>query len=535
MGEFQERWYQKESSDAVLRYIYEEDGEGHPIVVLPTGAGKTVVICGIIDRFLTWRPHEEVLVLSHVQEILEQNFEALESHFGEDSIGLWSSGLGSKIKKKITVAGIQSVHRSAKSMYRSVREFANVGLILIDECHLINHKDAGMYRSFLKHFSHAVYAGLTATPFRLGHGYIHQGKGALFTEIVYDMSSMDNFNKLVSEGYLAKLITKKTLLQLDTNGISVRGGDFSQDELSVRLDREGITEEAVKEIVHFGTNYKKWLVFAIDIAHSEHICNRLRDLGIPSAVVHSKMEGGRKDVINDFKLGKYRALVNVDVLTTGFDVRDIDLIALMRPTKSPVVHVQSIGRGLRVCEGKDHCLVLDFAGNTKRIGPINDIRIADKEKRGGGGEPPVKECPECGTYHHGSVRVCDVCDHVFEFKEKLKYRADDTEVVKKSNEPITEWLDVDKVEYSIHEKKGKPSSMKVTYFCGMVQLHQFVCYDHKGYAKHLAKHWVRNRISGEMPSSVGELFARREELKKPVKIFVDATEKFPEIRKYEWA
>ena len=97
--------------------------------------------------------------------------------------------------------------------------------------------------------------------------------------------------------------------------------------------------------------------------------------GIPTGLVHSKMEFDRDTEIQKFKEGHYKAVVNVNVLTTGFDDPEIDLIALLRPTQSPVIHVQTIGRGLRISEGKKHCMILDFAGNTKRLGPINDVHI----------------------------------------------------------------------------------------------------------------------------------------------------------------
>lgn len=526
---FEERWYQKEAADAAGEFLLSEEKQGHPIVVLPTGSGKTIVLCGIIDRFLSERPSEDILVLSHVQEILEQDFEALEHHFAEGFIGLWSSGLNSKTKKKITVAGIQSVFRNPK-------RFSNVGLVLIDECHLISHKDQGMYRKFLGALD-AFYCGLTATPWRLGHGMINEGDGTLFTDIVYDASSFEKFNQLVEEGFLSPIITKKTLLDMSSvEGVRTTGGDFNGKDLSTKFDRETITDAAVHEVIKYGRNYKKWMMFAIDIDHADHIAEKMNEYGIPTTVIHSRMEEERKEEIRKIKEGEVRCAVSVNALTTGFDVKDIDLIAILRPTKSPVVHVQTIGRGLRVAEGKEHCLVLDFAGNTKRLGPINDIQIAQRgKKKIGSGGAITKDCKECGTVHHPSVKICPVCGTEFEFQEKLSATADTTEIIKKEEKkPEPRWMKVLKIEYSVHNKRGKPSSLKVTYWGQLGKVDQYVCYDHVGYARHLAKHWVKMRMEEPMPKDVAELYARKAELKVPNRILVELDGKRLNAKEYEW-
>ena len=147
------------------------------------------------------------------------------------------------------------------------------------------------------------------------------------------------------------------------------------------FDREEITKAIVKEIMNVGKNFNKALIFAIDIDHAEHIAEVLLQSGETAYVVHSKMgDKNRDNVVKMFKDGRIRYLVNVNILTTGFDAPDIDLICLLRPTKSPVLHVQSIGRGLRVHPSKTYTMVLDFAGNTERLGPINNITIRKKRE-----------------------------------------------------------------------------------------------------------------------------------------------------------
>jgi DNA repair protein RadD len=513
------RWYQIEATKALMASL--EDKDCHPIIVAPTGSGKSFMICDFIDQYLTKNPIAKILVLSHVKEILQQDFDVIEEYFSGIEVGLFSAGLKSREIKKITVAGIQSI-------WRHPELFKNYSIIIIDECHLVTIRQNGMYRKFLSKIE-AQYVGYTATHFRLGHGYIHKGPGRLFNTISYDMSNPNIFNRLVMDGHLTKLITKATIMKMDVEGIKTIARDFAINELSERFDRNVVTDAAVEEIIEFGHNYKKWLIFGIDIEHAEHITEALCKRGIDAAVVHSKMDADREQTVKWFKQGKYRAIVNVDVLTTGLDVPDINLIAMLRPTHSPVIHVQTIGRGLRVAPGKDHCLVLDFAGNTARLGPINDVVIKQKVKGKGTGNPVVKECPNCQALVHPAVRFCDVCGHKFVFKTNLKAKADVTEVVRTT---VIEWYDVDQITYVLHEKEHKPTSLKVTYRIGLQTFSEWICFDHEGFAKYKADNWVRYHAPDGMPDpkDVYQLYEWSAWLKKPKKVYVNFSEKFPQIK-----
>ena len=537
------RWYQSEAAEALFNAV---DGnlDTHPIAVIPTAGGKSFTLCEFINLYLSKHPSDRILVLSHVAEILEQDHASLVTYFPGVDIGLYSAGLKSKTIEKITVAGIQSVHNKPEL-------FSDVDIVIVDECHLVPIKGDTMYRSFLGNL-HANYVGLTATHFRLGHGYLHKGEGALFNKIAYDLSAPHKFNKLVHEGYLSKLVTKNTLQkwEADEQGMRTTAGDFNSKDMSMAFDRDTITKAAVEEIIKFGKNYKCWLIFAINIEHAENIAETLTNAGIKTACVHSKMLEDRKQVIQDIKDGKYRATVNVDVLTTGFDVPGIDLIAMLRPTKSPVIHVQTIGRGLRVVhapgfpdsdEGrrdaieagpKQHCLVLDFAGNTERLGPINDVYIRQKGETKGTGEAPIKECPECLVLMHPSIMECDNCGHEFVRKEKIEMKASTAEIVLIERE---KWLDVKEVVYSIHQKPGKQSSLRVQYKTGLSGFSEWICYEHPNYAGHRARNWVDFRyLSNPKPRDLQELYTNVDKLMKPTQILVDTSGKFATIKDYRF-
>jgi DNA repair protein RadD len=279
-------------------------------------------------------------------------------------------------------------------------------------------------------------------------------------------------------------------------------------------------------MIRVGENYKKWLVFAIDINHAEHIAEALIRSGIPANVVHSKMEQNRDVVIRDYKSGKYRCLVNVGILTTGFDDPSIDLIGLLRPTQSPVLHVQTIGRGMRKFHGKDHCAVIDFAGNTKRLGPVNSITVKEKGK-GTGGEPITKTCPNCDTIHHPSVRICKWCNYKFQFKHGLSGSDGGAIIARKTN-----WKKVDKVTYEIHKKPYRPDSLKVLYHCGLDVYSDYVFLDSRGYAKFKANHWINYR--GGKADSVDEALGESEIYKIPNRILVDTSAKYPIISDYSF-
>ncbi|MEE8382678.1 MAG: DEAD/DEAH box helicase [Thermodesulfobacteriota bacterium] len=514
------RPYQIEAEKKVFDYLHRHP-DRHPCVGMPTGSGKTIVIADIVEKTIKKWPTTNVLILSHVKEILKQNYDTIADHTLLQ-VGMFSSGLKSKQIEQVTIAGIQSV-------WKHPEYFSKFKFVIIDEAHLIPYKDTGMYRSFFRGLDDPRYLGLTATPYRLGGGYIYSREDdTLFDNMVYDLTYMEAFNKLIEDGYLCKLRTKKTKLTFDTKGLHTSMGDFKNNEMSERFDQEKITDLAITEVLEAGKDYKKWLIFAIDIAHAEHITERLIQGGAKASIVHSKMKEGQRDkIIGMYKDGSLRAIVNVNILTTGFDSPDIDLIVLLRPTHSPVFHVQSIGRGLRISAGKSHCLVLDFAGNTERLGSINDVRVHKKRKTDKTGDPITKRCPSCDMIHHPTVKVCDNCGHEFEFKTLLQYGSTGKAVIATTKKS---WWDVSDITYSLHTKKNSPTSVKVSYVCGIRRFSEWICVEHTGWAKSKADHWVKRRMTGSIfPDTAVQLMEISNQLETPVSIEVDERGKYPSV------
>ena len=538
---FLERWYQNEAAEAAFKDVISSP-DIHPVIAAPTGSGKTPIICKLIEKIFNHNPFGKILVLSHSQSIVEQDHLSLEKYFDGFPIGLYAAGLESRIISSITVAQIQSA-------YRKPDLFKTFTTVIIDEAHAVTTKDTGMYRKFLAKIK-ANYIGLTATPFRTGHGYIYKGEDALFNKLSYDLTNFENFNRLIDEGFLCNLIPKRTELQYDRKKLTKTvAGDFSQKQSSEEFGREEITQQCVLETIHYGKKLKKWLCFAIDIKHAELIKKLFEQKGIPAGVVHSKMEEDFKQVVNAHKNGDIKVLVNVDMLTTGYDDPEIDLIAMMRPTKSLIIHVQTMGRGSRVVYApgydldsiqgridairnsiKPACLVLDFAHNTNSLGLVNALSVKQHNKKGGS-EAVTKLCPECDVYNPGAARHCINCGHEFVFKERLKLTASTTDIIKRKQEApankkieeLSGWVNVSDIQYKrYNSNRGNPDCLMVVYKTGMTQVKDFIPVESTGKAKYFAKHWINFRWNSmePKPNNLTDLMLNLDKLKKPKQIKV---------------
>jgi DNA repair protein RadD len=530
MKKYEEREYQTKCVNAL--YL-DTINKYNPLIAVPTGAGKTVILSRFIIRYLDRYPHNKVLILSHTKNILQQDFDTLEDFLPDHFIGLYSSGLGIKNIEQITVAGIQSVYRKKTS-----KLFKDFDLCIIDEAHTISTKKKSMYQQFFSRSDYQI-AGLTATPFRTRYGYIYEGEKAIFNKLSYDLTSRNKFNELIENKYLCKPCPLPPELQLNTENVKVTAGDYNLKDLDFKINREEITKEAIKSLIIYGKHYKSWLIFAINIEHAHNINMELRKNGINSQEYHSNNDNDK--IIEEFKSGKIQAIINVGKLTTGFDAPNIDLICLLRPTMSPVLHVQMIGRGLRTFPGKTYCLVLDYAGNTARLGPINAMDIQRKRRGKNKGKAITKSCPLCGCLYHPTVKKCSLCGHEFVFKEKIKPKADNIRLIKKGSK--YKWYNVTNVFYKIHKKKNRPDTLKVTYYCGIFSITEYICFDHKGYARKQALKWLFTRLMQDLNNPIDTplkganrkvttqtVYDTAKYLKIPKKIYIDASEKYPKIK-----
>ena len=271
------RPYQRAAIDAI--YDYFGRASGHPVVVIPTAGGKSLVMAEFIREVLEAWPDQRILIITHVRELIGQNHAELLRLWPEAPAGIYSAGLKRReIDAQILFAGIQSIHRRAYDVQRA-------DLILVDEAHLIPRRADTMYRRFLGDLAtinpYLKVIGLTATPFRLDSGLLHEGPEALFTDLAYEVS----VRELIDQGYLCPLVSKQTETQLDVTGVGTRGGEFIASQLEAAVDQDPITRAAVDEIIAYGRDRKAWLLFCAGVDHARHVCDAVRARGISCATI----------------------------------------------------------------------------------------------------------------------------------------------------------------------------------------------------------------------------------------------------------
>ena len=407
------RPYQREALDNLYRWYGEH--QGNPCIEAPTGAGKSVLIAQFCKENLEWFPNIKILVVTHVKELIEQNYRKLLEVWPQAPAGINSASIGKReTKTPITFCGIQSIKNK-------ISEFDKVDIIIVDEAHLIGHNQTGTYRKVIEAFKERnpklTVIGFTATPYRLGHGMITTPP-AIFNEPIIKTASI---KELQDEGYLAKLRSKMTSFKLKADGVGIRQGDYIEKELAEKLDTPMQNEEVVKEVLKIAEGRKHILFFCCGVYHAIHVCETIQNLGETAEfLVGSDSKDRREEKIEKFKKGEVRCMTNVNVLSTGFDFPDIDCMVFMRPTISPGLYCQQAGRGLRLKSNGGDCLVLDFAGNVAKHGPITNVHPPKQGRKHGESVAPCKVCPKCDEIVHISTAVCPSCGYEWPIKDKEK-------------------------------------------------------------------------------------------------------------------
>ncbi len=331
------RHYQSTAIDKTLDWF--ADGKERPLIVLPTGTGKSLVQAGLVQRILSDHPYVRIALATHSQELVQQNYDEILEIWPECPAGIYSSGLKRKdAHKQVLFCGIQSV-------YNKAHKLGHIDIIIVDECHTISRKSDSMWGQFFadaKAISPNVQImGLSATPYRLDSGNLVPHT---FNGIAYEYSVID----AIKEGYLCEIVSANVKTHLKTNGVQKRGGEFVTGALERAVDTEELTLACCEEIVKFGADRKSWLVFAAGNAHAQHITDTLISMGIDARCVTERTsKEDRKKAVDDHKSGKLKCLVNNMIFTTGYNNRRLDLIACLRPTQSEGLWVQICGRIMR--------------------------------------------------------------------------------------------------------------------------------------------------------------------------------------------
>lgn len=518
------RDYQQACVDAAFSWL--EANDGNPLLVMPTGSGKSIVIAEIVRRIAGFRPR--VLVVTHVKELIAQNRSKLPKDI---DAGIYSAGLQSRqFRNMVTFCGIQSVYKKAGM-------FGAVDLVIIDEAHLLPPSSDAMYQKFLGDLLNINpkmrIIGLTATPFRTSGVLV--GDGNMFNDIAYDVPMA----KLIKDGYLAPLKSRSSETQADMAGVRITAGEFNIAQMAERHD--AVTAAAVAEICKLGADRKGWLIFACNVDHCFHVREELEKHGISCGVVTGESED-RDDVLNNYKARRIRAVINYGVLTTGFDAPHTDMIGLLRSTQSPGIYVQILGRGMRTAPGKTDCLVLDHGGNIERHGPVDCIRVKEKRQSDGKKErevekQPVAICPACRFSCHSRCARCPECGYEFPIEVKIETKAS-TAAVLSEDEPIRETEIINTVYAKNHGKNGKPDTLRVSYYSPMGdKVTEWVCLNHtNGTPARKARAWWRAHciIADHMAENVDNALLNLHLLKKVRKIEHRKENGFERIYRYEF-
>lgn len=418
---YQLRDYQKQAVSRTIAYFKKRREPA--LIVLPTGAGKSLVIAELA-RIASGR----VLVLAHVKELVEQNHSKLESY--GIKAGIYSAGLNKKESdEKIIFGSIQSVANAESSF------FENFTLLIIDECHRVNFEADTQYGQVISKLKEQnpklCILGLTATPYRFGSGWIyntnHRGviqtsETRFFKQCIFEVP----LDYMIRQGYLTPPVRIDIPVTCyDFSELTQQGRSYTEKEIEeVLSSQRALTPLIVKNIVDIATQYDRQgvMIFSSTVKHANEVLEHLPE-NEARIVIGETALSERDQIVQDFKNKKFKYLVNVSVLTTGFDAAHVDTIAILRPTESISLYQQIVGRGLRLNENKSDCFVLDYTG----IGHnIYSPQIAEKKPDPNTIAVAV-ECPQCGFVNDFWGRTDEEGYIVEHFGRKCKGGTHDSE------------------------------------------------------------------------------------------------------------
>ena len=490
------RDYQKNAVSCTYKYLKDKKGIS-PLIIAPTGAGKSIIIAQIIKDTYSYK---RILKLTHKKELLQQNADKL-SQICNANIGFYCSGLNKKeTKKDVTFASIQSISKN-------INKFKAFDLVIIDEAHLINIKSSSQYKKVLDFLkvcnSNLKIIGLTATPYRLDSGYLYGQEDSFFDGVSFDIK----IEFLINSGYLCNPVSSSSKVDIDTQSIKIVNNKYNQKEHEQAFSKEFI--KTIDEIKLKTANRKKVLIFCSGINHAQNVNKHIKN----SELVVGDTQN-RDDILLRYKNNEFKYLINVDVLTTGFDDPEIDCIVILRAILSPSLFVQIIGRGLRVSPNKKDSLILDFGNNFERHGCIDDIQVNNPKDKGKKRDKiekqNAKKCDKCLTINNIQARVCINCGEPFN-NNLSEYNYTGSIL----NEKITS--NIININYMFIKSKKNIDILKIVYvITGFKVIEEYICLNHDNYAHTVAI--VKVRELGGKAINIDEAKLEIKSWKKPKKI-----------------
>ena len=337
----------RDYQQSLIRLVYEKWDKGllKILMQLPTGGGKTIILAAIARNF--FQRQEPILVIAHTEELISQLRDALESACGV-LVGVIKAGVKANLERLIQVASAQTLRN---------RALPAAALVIIDESH---HGVSPTYRQIIESYPDAYILGVTATPCRTD--------GSGFDDLFDALVSITSPRELIEQGYLSDYKLIASPQAISTKGIKSTGGDFNNRDLAASVDVVELAGDLIGAYKLYAIA-KKCVVFAINCNHSKAIAQRYNAAGIPAEHLDGETpDDDRKAIIERFRTGENLVLCNVNIVTEGFNLPNIEVVQVARPTKSLSLWLQMVGRGLRTAEGKDIALILDHTDNFARLG-----------------------------------------------------------------------------------------------------------------------------------------------------------------------
>lgn len=411
------RPYQEEALAAVRHAMKTEK---NVLLQAATGAGKPIMFASIIKEWLTAYPEMRIAVVAHREILVRQAYDKLLKVWpeGEGKIGIACASVSSSMN-----LGAQCVIGSPQTLSRRLNNVGEFHLIIVDECHRLPPPSRkSQYNTLISDMRNTYpdmrLLGVTATPYRLGHGYIYgdrcrKGEENWFPDLTYSISISD----LQEQGYLSGYKAKQGVAMGEALcGVSTRSGDFNMDQLGEVMSKEVHIRNAVDAVMEHAADRKHIAVFATTISHARLLEAAFEGAGIKSGIIHSEQPKALRDMeLERFSSGGSRVICNVGVLTEGWDFPSVDCIVLCRPTMSPALFVQMVGRGLRITEGKKDCLILDLSDNFTRHGDPNEPTVTVGGRDAGkAADATLKVCPGCQEIIDAKAQECPECGYRFE-------------------------------------------------------------------------------------------------------------------------
>ena len=425
------------------------------MIALPTAAGKTIIFSHFIKEILAKDPGARFIVLAHRKELVDQAEKKLKAVWPDAPVGVLAAGL----KRFEHDAQVLIASRDTLASPKRLAKVGKFDYMIIDEAHNVPPTSHTRYQKIITELSargDMKVMGCTATPYRMGQGYIYGNrKDHFFKGLAYTVS----IPELIREGYLCRLsayaVNENAIIDAGSVSLKFKNGDFREKE----LEEVAMVDETIIEVVSdwIDNAYTKGrtatVFFCVSVLHAEKMTQYLKQYNISAAVITGETPSKeRSQTLADFESGKIHALCNVGVLTEGWDAPRTDCIALLRPTQSIGLYVQMCGRGMRIHEDKSNCLLLDYGENVARHGCLDEVSPGQANE----GRYHPKICSACNVINSPSAKECAECGQVFESKQtKSLWTKKEREVARRTKAEKQAVL-------SDERKKSKPVFKPVT-------------------------------------------------------------------------